>query len=299
MIRLAPIVAVLAAALGVAQAQTPPGAPPAPMREPAPKIANPQLPSIFIAGDSTAAVMPAPRCGWGVPFAAYFDPAKVNVVNCARGGRSSRTFITEGHWDELMALVKPGDIVLIQFGHNDGGSINRPPPGTREPLRARGSLPGLGDKSQAIDNAVTHKHEIVHTFGWYMRRMIEDVRKKGATPIVLGVTVRDNWRNGKVERGPGRYTEWSYEVAKQEGVGFVNLTSIIADEYEKMGQPAVKALFPLDSTHTGPAGAELNAKGVVGGLRALPGDPIGPWLSDKGAAIAPVQGEPPAAPSQP
>ena len=65
-----------------------------------PKL-NPALPGIFIAGDSTAARGAGEnQQGWAVPFADYFDPAKVNIVNLARGGRSSRTFITEGLWDQ-------------------------------------------------------------------------------------------------------------------------------------------------------------------------------------------------------
>ncbi len=101
-------------------------------------IINPALPSIFIAGDSTAARGNGTnQQGWAVPFADYFDKTKVNIVNRARGGRSSRTFITEGLWDQLLADVKRGDIVLIQFGHNDAGAIN-------DTNRARGSLPGLG-----------------------------------------------------------------------------------------------------------------------------------------------------------
>ena len=79
---------------------------------------NPALPTIFIAGDSTAArgAATARQQGWGLPFANYFDPARVNVANRARGGRSSRTFITEGHWERLLAETKAGDLVLIQFG---------------------------------------------------------------------------------------------------------------------------------------------------------------------------------------
>ena len=100
-----------------------------------------EMPSIFIAGDSTAADGIPDAIGWGRPFRAFFDPAKINVVNGARGGRSSRTFVTEGLWDRLLADVKPGDYVLIQFGHNDGGDING------ETI-ARGSLPGLGDETR-------------------------------------------------------------------------------------------------------------------------------------------------------
>src|ERR1043165_5086876 len=86
---------------------------------------NPALPTLWIAGDSTAARgRGAAQQGWGVPFAGYFDPAKINVANRARGGRSSRTFFTEALWDQLLAEVRKGDTVLLQFGHNDGGPVN-------------------------------------------------------------------------------------------------------------------------------------------------------------------------------
>ncbi len=293
---LRPAAPFLLAALGFAavRAEAPPGPPAPPPESPpsaAPAAVDPNLPTIFIAGDSTAARDGGDVVGWGVPFAAYFDPAKVNVVNLARGGRSSRTFITEGLWDKLLAQVKPGDYVLIQFGHNDGGSINQPPPGSKEPLRARGSLPGLGGEAQEIDNVVTKKHEVVHTFGWYMRRMIEEARNKGAAPIVLSLTVRNNWKDGKVERGPGEFSKWSEEVAQQENVAFVDLTAIIAGHYEEMGEAAVGRLFPKDHTHTNAEGADLNAGWVVAGLKALPRSPFARWLSARGEAVAAAPAE--------
>jgi lysophospholipase L1-like esterase len=147
---------------------------------------------------------------------ALFDPAKIEVVNQARGGRSSRTFISEGHWDRLLAELKAGDFVLIQFGHNDGAPINS------ERL-ARGSLPGLGDESQEIDNLVTKQHEVVRTFGWYLRKMIADAKEKGARPILLSLTVRNIWKDGQVERGSGRYGHWTRELAKQASL--VDLTN--------------------------------------------------------------------------
>ena len=102
---------------------TPPPPPPETAVAAAPVI-DPKLPTVFIAGDSTAANNNQEAVGWGVPFPSFFDPTKINVVNRARGGRSSRTFITEGLWDKLLADVKQGDFVLIQFGHNDAGAIN-------------------------------------------------------------------------------------------------------------------------------------------------------------------------------
>ena len=239
---------------------------------------NSALPSIFIAGDSTAADGTPDAIGWGRPFPQFFDPAKINVVNEARGGRSSRTFVAEGLWDKLLADVKANDYVLIQFGHNDGGDINGA-------TIARGSLPGLGDESQEIDNQVTKQHETVHTFGWYMRKMIADTRQKGATPILFSLTVRNIWTDGRVERGSGKYGEWTRELAKTENVAFVDLTNLVADRYEQMGQAAVTPLFPKDHTHTNETGAELNARSVVAGLKATRENAIIRTFSAAGRAI--------------
>ncbi len=259
--------------------------------DPAPAAADrprdPGLPAVFVAGDSTAARgSHAPIQGWGEPFRDYFDPAKITVVNRARGGRSSRTFITEGLWDELMAQVKAGDFVLIQFGHNDGGAINAEPPGSTQPLRARGSLPGIGDESEAIDNVITKRHEIVRTFGWYLRKMIADVKARGATPILLSPTVRNIWKDGRVERGPGEYRRLDRAVAAEAKIDFVDLTRIVADRYQELGEESVKGLFGTDHTHTDAAGAELNAAAAVAGLKGLLGGPWESFLSEKGRAVA-------------
>jgi lysophospholipase L1-like esterase len=237
-----------------------------------------EAPSIFIAGDSTAQPGGPGAIGWGKPFAALFDPAKVNLVNSARGGRSSRTFVAEGLWDGLLAGVKTGDYVLIQFGHNDGGPIN----GERI---ARGSLPGLGDETQEIDNLSTKQHETVHTFGWYMRKMITETKSKGAMPILLSLTVRNIWADGHVERGSGKYGEWTRELAQSEHVAFIDLTSLVADRYERMGADAVKPFFPRDHTHTSDEGAELNSRMVLAGLKALHENGILRALSAAGQAV--------------
>jgi len=225
-----------------------PSAPPPPP-ETVPAPLDPKLPTLFVIGDSTAASNDGVAVGWALLFPAYFDPAKINVANRARSGRSSRTFLTEGWWDKVLADLKPGDFVLIQFGHNDGGAVNEEPPGSKNPLRARGSLPGLGEETREIDNIITEKHEVVHTYGWYLRKFIADTRAKGAMPIVLSPMVRNIWKDGKVERGPGEYGPWSAEIAKSEGVAFVDTTAIIADQYERMGEETVKKFFPRDHTH--------------------------------------------------
>ncbi|MCW5548220.1 MAG: rhamnogalacturonan acetylesterase [Opitutaceae bacterium] len=246
-----------------------------------------ERPTLFIAGDSTAARSDRPeQQGWGAPFADYFDATKVTVANHARGGRSSRTFITEGHWAKLLADVKAGDFVLIQFGHNDGGAINEEPPGSDRPLRARGSLPGLGEETQAIVNALTGQPETVRTFGAYLRQMIADVRAKGATPVLVSPTVRNLWTDGRVERGPGAYREWKRLLAAEQGVAFVDLSRLVADHYQSIGTDRVQELFGGDHTHTNVAGAELNARLVVAGLKGLRPALFSDTYSAQGGAVA-------------
>jgi len=239
---------------------------------------NPALPTIWIAGDSTAARgRGAVQQGWGVPFADYFDPAKVNVANRARGGRSSRTFVNEGLWEQMLADVKKGDTVLIQFGHNDGGAPDKPP--------GRGSLPGLGEETKEVENAITHRPETVHTFGWYLRKMIADTKAKGANPVVLSLTLRNVWKDGKIERGAGRFSQWSYEVAKAAAVPFVDLMNTQADAFDAMGEAAVGKLYQQDHTHFNAEGAGLHAATVVSLLKGLKPSPVANVLSAKGQAV--------------
>lgn len=237
---------------------------------------NPNLPTIFVVGDSTARNNANGAQGWGDPFAAYFDAMKVNVLNRAMAGRSSRTFVTEGRWDRVLGEMKTGDYVLIQMGHNDGGPVDSG--------RARASLPGLGEETKEITKADGTK-ETVHTYGWYMRKMISEAKAKGAKPLLLSLTVRNIWKDGKVERGSGRYREQTAELARAQDVPFVDVTNIIADRYQSLGQEAVKAMFGPDYVHTSPAGAELNAASVVAGLKGLASTPLTNYLSDKGKAV--------------
>lgn len=243
-------------------------------------------PTIFIAGDSTAAKSSDPQQqGWAEPFASFFDTGGVvAIANRSRGGRSSRTFITEGHWDALLAEIKPGDLVLIQFGHNDAGALNEEPPGSTKPLRARGTIPGIGEESQEIDNVITGKHEVVHTFGWYIRKMIADVRAKQATPLLLSLTLRNAWTNGRIDLPASEYREWIKQLARAQDVAFVDVSSLIADRYQRLGEKTVGEFFPKDAVHTNSTGAEVNAASVVAGLKQLPGQPFNRFMSEKGRA---------------
>lgn len=253
-------------------------------------VLNPALPTIFVAGDSTAAKNNGnPTQGWGVPFADYFDPAKVNVANLARGGRSSRTFVSEGLWDKLLAQVKAGDFVLIQFGHNDGSPVNEDPSVPREKMRSRGTLPGIGEETRDIVNVLTGQPETIHTYGWYVRKMIADVRAKGATPVLLTLTLRNIWKEGRIERGSGSYRAWTTQLAQDNGVALVDLTRLLADHFQVTGPEKMKEFFGTDHTHTNAVGADLNAAFVVAGLAGLRPGPNSflPLLSEKGRAVAP------------
>src|SRR5678815_2112303 len=78
--------------------------------------------TVYLAGDSTCANKTSdkrPETGWGEMLQQYFDPAKVKVDNRALNGRSTKSFVDEGHWQKIMNAVKKGDFVFIEFGHND------------------------------------------------------------------------------------------------------------------------------------------------------------------------------------
>jgi lysophospholipase L1-like esterase len=238
------------------------------------------LPTLFIIGDSTVNNPTKGLQGWGTPIALWLDQTRIHVQNRARGGRSSRTYFTEGLWDQVLAGMKPGDFVLMQFGHNDGGSLTQG--------RARASLKGSGDETQEIVDEKTGKKETVHTFGWYMRKYVSDAKSKHATPIVLSLIPRNIWKDDHtVVRATNDYAKWAAEAAKTEGVSFIDLNDLVASRYEQLGSEKVKTnYFGEDHTHTTPAGAEVNAATIVTGIRALKDCPLSNYLLDKPARNA-------------
>lgn len=256
------------------------------------EVRDPKLPTLFLVGDSTVKVGTKGQKGWGEVIAPYFDLSKINVVNRAIGGRSSRTFQTEGRWDRVLADLKAGDFVLIQFGHNDGGAVN-------DTSRARGTIKGVGEEMQEIDNLLTKKHEVVHSYGWYLRKYVTDTKAKGATPIVCSLVPRKIWtESGKVARAKDSYAGWAAQVAAEQHAPFLDLNEIIARKYEELGKDKVDPLFADAHTHTTEAGAQVSARCVVSGLKALPDNPLGAFLSDAGRAVEPWADAPAAAAGQ-
>ena len=226
---------------------------------------DPKLPTLFIVGDSTA--RNKEDLGWGDHLAHLFNLDRINVANRARAGRSSRTFINEGAWDAVLKEMKPGDFVLLQMGHNDGGDLGGAKP--------RGTLKGVGDETQVVPQTsgpLTGQSETVHTYGWYIRKYIADTRAHGATPMLLTLTVRNVWTGDHIERdmksGDSTYDTEIREIGAQQHVPVIDMATPAADEFEHLGEAETARLFPIDHTHTSPKGAELNAAAVVSALRS-------------------------------
>lgn len=232
--------------------------------------ANKRLPTFHIVGDST--VRSGGRgglWGWGERITPFFDTKKINVVNHAIGGRSARTFYTEGRWQNVADALKPGDFVIIQFGHNDQGRIGDPA------NKGRADGPGTGDET-VEDIKPDGSKELVHTFGWYMAKFVNDAHAKKATAIVCSpVPHKQSWQKG---RDFENIAKWGEEVAKENGALYFDLTMIITDAYKEVGAEKVETFFADKGTHTSDSGAEFNAACVVEGLKSLPGNPLGNFL---------------------
>jgi lysophospholipase L1-like esterase len=230
-----------------------------------------EKPMIYLIGDSTVHNSDKVQWGWGSLLPEFFDSTKIGISNQATAGRSTRTFIKEGRWDRVLSYLKKGDYVMMQFGHNEG---SRP-----DTSRAgyRGVLKGIGEDTVQLTwpNGTV---ETVHTYGWYIRKFIRETRARGATPIVLSMIPRNEFREGKVLRADKDYGFWASQVAGQEGVLFIDLNAITADKYDAWGPEKVKTFFPGDHTHTNQEGARVNAASIVDGIKSNPKNPLNQYL---------------------
>ena len=196
-----------------------------------------------------------------------------NIANRARAGRSSRSYYNEGLWANVLAEMKPGDFVLIQMGHNDGGGD------PANDAKARSSVKGIGDdtaeylipKPFTTGPIAGQTRETVHSYGWYLRKYINDTRAKKATPILLTITIRNIWAhdadgNLRIERDMG-FRDYEYQIAASENVPVIDMATVEADRLDALGPEKTALLFPIDHTHTSAEGAERNAESVVIALR--------------------------------
>lgn len=223
-------------------------------------------PVVFTIGDSTVRNSDGSgrngQWGWGNFLGDFLNPDSFSVENHALGGRSSRTFIEEGLWQRVLDVVEEGDYVLMQFGHNDGGEPHRG--------RARATLKGNGDQAESFVMESTGDTILVHTYGWYMRRYIQDVLDKKAVPVVCSLIPRNIWQDGKVGRNDDTYALWAQQAAESiEGAYFIDLNKLICDKYDVLGKNFVNTLYYGDHTHTSELGAKMNAAIVAEEFKRL------------------------------
>ena len=237
-------------------------------------------PVVFITGDSTVKNKDSDKdgmWGWGSQAYTVFDQDKVTCVNVAKAGRSTRSYVREGRWEQVYNTLQPGDFVLLQFGHNDICPI--------ADAKERGVIPGTADTCHVYKMEKDGRCEVVYSFGWYLRKMIDDCREKGATPILVSLTPRNEWPHGKVERRNDSYGKWYREVVEQTGVDFLDVHNISADfldrkfasKSEEKSKKAASRYFNNDHTHTSLAGARMNAQSVAKGLRDI-NSPLAAYL---------------------
>ena len=196
--------------------------------------------TIFIIGDSTAANKDISKGklerGWGMVLQSYFDD-NIRVDNRALNGRSSLSFINEGHWEKVLQSMKPGDYVIIQFGHND-----------EKPKADRHTDPGS-------------------TFDYNLAKFVRETREHGGIPVLMNCVVRRNFfvnapendddeklrtqtfKDGvKMVEGDslidthGLYRVAPRDVARRMNVHFVDANQITHDLEQGLGTEASKKL---------------------------------------------------------
>lgn len=172
---------------------------------------------IYIAGDSTAATYPekrAPRTGWGQVLEPLLDE-NIQVINKAKSGRSSKSFIAEGRLDDILSEIQPNDYLFIQFGHNDAK---------------------VESAERYTEPFTTYKH--------YLKQYIDGARSKGAIPVLLTPVERRAFSNNeKIAASHGNYPEAMRELAAEEDVPLLDLTERTTVLYNQLGPAETKNLF--------------------------------------------------------
>ncbi|KPM38430.1 hypothetical protein AK830_g8142 [Neonectria ditissima] len=209
-------------------------------------------PTVYFCGDSTMAAKGAndgATDGWGSYIGSYLT---TTAVNKAIGGRSARSYWNEGRFQAVADLVTSGDIVVIEFGHNDGGS-----PESNDNLRS--DCPGTGTEVCISDKT----GEKVYTFVFYVIQAAKLMTAKGATVILSSQTPNNQWETGTFLPAASRFVGYQKTAVASIGsssVTFVDHFQAVTNMYRKLGNSAVNALYPNDHTHTSPEGAKLSAQ---------------------------------------
>ncbi len=216
--------------------------------------------SVFICGDSTAAAYnPAETdiVGWGQALAEMMPEA--GIRNHAMAGRSTKTFLAEGRLDRLAGEIRPGDLMLIQFGHNDEG-----------------------DRPERHTEPRTEFRENLKTF-------LRFARDRGARPVLMTpICIRD-FEDGRLLESHGEYKEVVRELAREEKVPLIDLYRESRRLVTEAGEEGSKAFYLMESpdpavpgrtlpdhTHTRRKGAEAYARAVREALEGLGPEPDRP-----------------------
>ncbi|MDN0195029.1 rhamnogalacturonan acetylesterase [Streptomyces sp. S.PNR 29] len=198
--------------------------------------------TLYIAGDSTAAQKyadAAPETGWGMAFPFFLHDDRP-VANHAVNGRSSKSFVDEGRLDVILGEIKPGDFLLIQFGHNDE-KANDP---------ARYTEPWT-------------------TYQDYLRRYIDGARARGARPVLATSVERRRFdAEGKALPSHGEYPAAMRALAEEERVALLDVQALSIALWQQLGVEETKKYFnwtatEQDNTHFNPPGAIAVARLVV------------------------------------
>ncbi|MBW4891527.1 rhamnogalacturonan acetylesterase [Mucilaginibacter sp. HMF5004] len=210
---------------------------------------------VYMIGDSTMANKSPgvyPETGWGQVFKEYFT-GDVTIDNRAQNGRSTKSFINEKRWDDVMSTLQAGDYVIIEFGHNDE-KVEKPNTGT------------------TIDE-----------FKANLLKFVTDARGKGATPILMTPVTRRSFKDGVLTNSHGLYPDAVRDVATKNNVAFVDMLQKSEKLVKAMGEAPSQSLwnwadsgvykgFPKgvkDNTHFNPTGAHKMAELAVEGLKEL------------------------------
>lgn len=182
-------------------------------------------PLVHLAGDSTMAAKPldSPERGWGMALPGLFrDPAMIQ--NHAVNGRSTRSFLHEGRWQRLVSMLRPGDFVIIQFGHNDE-KVDNPNVGT--------------------DPATTFRDNL--------RRFIRETRARQATPILATPVARRKFdAAGRLTPTHGAYPDAIRAVAAEEQVALLDLERATEQWLQAAGDESSKRFFMWIAAGTHP-----------------------------------------------
>ena len=162
-------------------------------------LSPPRPIKIFLAGDSTMSIKETkayPETGWGMPFVQFWD-SSVTIVNKAKNGRSTKTFISEGLWQSILNEAKEGDYVFIQFGHNDESK----------------------DKAERYSSPEQFKENLV--------RFIKESRDKKMVPVLLSPVTRRRFDStGHIIETHVPYSSLVEEVAKSQNAIFIDLDKL-------------------------------------------------------------------------